>query len=126
MALRVNDEEVREIRASDSISDYTPFIETANVLVNEINSRFNKNFSEDRLTQIEKWLSAHYASVQDPMVARERFEQAEKTYQIGNRQLFGVMSDTYGQTANTLAEGCLLEFEKRKFSVTVSGHTYES
>ena len=126
MALRVNDKQVREIRPSESIADYTPFITTANVIVDEINTRCNRTFSEARLTEIEKWLSAHYASVQDPMVARERFEQAEKTYQIGNRQLFGIMSDTYGQTANTLADGCLLEFEKRKFSVTSTGHTYES
>lgn len=125
MALRVSDNEVREIKPSDSISDYTPFIETANVLVSEINSRFGKNFSEARLTQIEKWLAAHYASAQDPMVARERFEQAEKTYQIGNRQMYGIMSDTYGQTANTLSEGCLLEFEKRKFTISSIGATYD-
>ena len=125
MALRVSDKEVREILASDSISDFTPFIETANVSVDQINSKFGKNFDEARLTQIEKWLSAHYATVSDPTVARERFEQAEKTYQIGNRQLFGIMSDRYGQTANTLAEGCLLEFEKRQYSVASVGASYD-
>lgn len=126
MPLRVNDKEVREIRPSDVITDYTPFIETANVLVDELNTRFGRNFSEARLAQIERWLSAHYASAQDPMVARERFEQAEKTYQIGNRQLYGIMADTYGQTANTLSDGLLLEIEKRKFSVVSTGHVYEN
>lgn len=125
MPLRVSDKEVREIRPSESISDYTPFIETASILVDQINSKFNKNFDDARLTLIEKWLSAHYGSVQDPMVARERFEQAEQTYQIGNRQLFGVMSDTYGQTANTLSEGCLLEFEKRQYTVASVGASYD-
>lgn len=121
---RVTDAKVRAIRPSDSITDYTPFIQTANTIVNDINAKCGKSFDEARLTQIELWLSAHYANVQDPEVSRERFEQAEKTYQIGNRQLYGVLTDQYGQTANMLAEGCLVDFEKRKRNIVSLGHTY--
>jgi len=121
---RVSDTKVRNIRPSDNITDYSPFIESANVIVDDINTKFGKTFTEARLTQIELWLSAHYASAQDPLVARERFEQAEATYQVGNRQLSGIMSDKYGQTANTLAEGCLVELEKRSYSMKSKGFTY--
>jgi len=122
---RVNDAKVRNIRPSDSIDDYTPFIETATIIVDDLSASCGSSFSEAKLAQIELWLSAHYASAQDPTVVRERFEQDEATYQSGNRQLFGVMSDKYGQTANMLANGCLVEFEKRKFSITVTGFVYD-
>ena len=121
---RVTDAKVRAIRPSDSITDYTPYIETATVIVDQINAKCGKSFDANRLALIETWLAAHYVNVQDPEVSRERFEQAEKTYQIGNRQMYGVLTDQYGQTANMLAEGCLVDFEKRKRNMVSLGHTY--
>jgi len=123
---RVTDAEVRNIRPSDSIHDYAPFILAASLIVDDINTKFNKTYDATRLKEIERWLSAHYAAAQDPLVARERFEQAEKTYQVGNRQLYGIMADIYGQKANMLAEGCLVELDKRPYSVKSSGFTYAS
>ena len=122
---RVTDSKVRGIRPSDTITDYTPFIETASIVVDELNERFGKSFTEAKLTQIELWYAAHLAIAQDPTVARERFEQAEATYQVGNRQLYGVMADSFGQTANTLAEGCLVEIEKKTYSIKSLGATYD-
>lgn len=119
---RTTDREVREIRPSSKICDYAPYIEAASLVVDDLAlSSCGKNFSLEKLTSIEKWLAAHFGGVLDPQVARERFENAEKTYQIGNRQLFGVMSDTYGQTANMLSGGCLIELDKRKFTVKAVG-----
>jgi|14_taG_2_1085336.scaffolds.fasta_scaffold02459_9 hypothetical protein len=122
---RVDDSEVRVIRPSDSITDYTPFIVSASLLVDDLNTKCGKSYDATRLKEIERWLSAHFAAAQDPLVARERFEQSEKTYQIGNRQLYGITSDIYGQKANMLAEGCLTEFDKKRYSVKSLGATYE-
>ena len=119
---RVTDAEVREIRPSTKIADYAPYIDAATVIVDELAlSSCGKSLSAARLIQVEKWLAAHYGGSLDPQVAREEFEKAEKTYQIGNRQLFGLMSDTYGQTANMLSGGCLIEMDKRKFSMKAVG-----
>lgn len=124
MATRITEGEVCGIRPMGGITDYNPFIITANVIVDEMASKCGKGLSETMLTQVELWLAAHLANVQDPTVGRFKFEQAEKTYQIGNRQLFGIMSDKYGQTANMLSGGCLIELDKRKFKMKSVGHTY--
>lgn len=115
---RVTDSEVREIKPSDSITDYTPYIVAASLVVDRLAvSSCGSSLSDPELAEIEKWLAAHFASAADPQIARERLEQAEATYQIGNRQMTGIMSDFYGQTANTLSGGCLLEMDKRKLSM---------
>ncbi len=123
---RVNDAEVRTIRPSDTIDDYSPFIETASVVVDGLSTGCGSSFSDTKLTQIELYLAAHYGAVSDPDVVRERFENDEKTYQSGNRQMYGILRDSWGQTANMLSNGCLAELEKRTASVISSGYTYET
>lgn len=110
MANRVTDTEVKEIKAVTI--DTTPFIDAANLIVSDINSRCNKSFDETRLTQIELYLSAHFAGTFDPEVVSEKFENTTNTYHVGSASLSGVMSDKYGQMANMLSESCLHEFDK--------------
>lgn len=112
---RVTDSEVKAIKAVTI--DTTPFIDAANTIVSDINSKCNKSFDETRLTQIELYLSAHFVGVFAPSVSREKFENADNTFQVGSSSLSGVMSDKYGQTANMLSDGCLTEFDKSPATV---------
>ena len=115
MANRVTDTEVKAIKAVNI--DTTPFIDAANTIVNDINSKCNKSFDEPRLTKIELYLSAHFVGVFAPSVSSEKFENAANTFQIGSGSLSGVMSDKYGQTANMLSGSCLAEFDKSPATV---------
>lgn len=119
MANRVTDPEVRSLIPNTSIADLTPFINAANSLVNRLESSdCGAELSDDDLTQIELWLSAHYAAVTDPMLAVkvEKFENASNTYSRGSTDMSGIMSTQYGQMANSLSGSCLIEFDMRKAS----------
>lgn len=112
---RVTDAEVKAIKKVTI--DTTPFIDAANLIVSDINSKCNKSFDETRLTQIELFLSAHFVSAFKASVSSEKFENAANTYQVGSNSLSGVMSDKNGQLANILSEGCLAEFDKSPATV---------
>ena len=107
---RVTDTEVKAIKKVTI--DTVPFIDAASTIVDDINSRCDKSFDAARLKQIELYLAAHFVGVYAPSVASEKFENAANTYQLGSNALSGVLSDKYGQTANMLAEGCLIDFDK--------------
>lgn len=108
--VRVTDAEVKAIK-SVSI-DTTPFINAANLIVSDINSTCNKSFDETRLTQIELYLSAHFAGTFAPEIVSEKFENTTNVYHVGSNSLSGIMSDKYGQMANMLSDGCLHELDK--------------
>lgn len=102
-----------EVQAIKPVSiDTTPFINAANLIVSDINSTCNKSFDETRLTEIELFLSAHFAGTFAPTLVSEKFESATNVFQVGSNALSGVMSDKYGQMANMLSEGCLHELDK--------------
>ena len=110
MAIRVTPAAVKELRGTDV--DVAPMIAAASLIVDDLNTECGTSFDEARLTQIELWLAAHFVGTLDPVISREKFENAENTYQVGSSALSGVMSDKYGQTANMLAGGCLVDFDK--------------
>lgn len=112
---RVTDSEVQAIKPV-SINT-TPFINAANLIVSDINSKCGKSFDDTRLTAIELYLSAHYAGAFAPTRSSEKFENAANTFQVGSTSLSGVMSDKYGQMANELSEGCLAELDKSPATV---------
>jgi len=112
---RVTDAEVKAIKAVSI--DTTPFIDAANLIVSDINSKCGKSFDETRLTQIELYLSAHYAGTFAPELVSEKFENGTNVYHVGSSSLSGVMSDKYGQMANMLSEGCLAELDKSPATV---------
>ena len=107
---RVTDAEVKDIKQVSI--DTTPFINAANLIVSDLNSKCNKSFDETRLTQIELYLSAHFAGTFAPEIVSEKFENTANVYQVGSLSLSGVMSDKYGQMANMLSDSCLHEFDK--------------
>lgn len=107
---RVTDAEVQVIKPVSI--DTTPFIDAATLIVDDINTTCNKSFDETRLTQIELYLSAHFAGTFAPEIVSEKFENTTNVYHVGSNALSGIMSDKYGQTANILSESCLHELDK--------------
>lgn len=102
---RVTDAEVKAIKPTSF--DTTPHIDCANLIVSDINSKCGKSFDEVRLTCIELYLAAHFVGNSDPAVKSRSFEGASVSFQVGNQSLKGILSDSFGQTANALSEGCL-------------------
>ena len=92
MAARVTDTEVKAV--FDTSMDTTPFITTANLVVNEELS--NSGYSEDRLKQIELYLSAHFACLKDPRLSKQKIGDGEDTYQSAKLGM-GLEGTTYGQ-----------------------------
>jgi hypothetical protein len=102
MATRVTGEEVLEIMPDCELSqtDILPFIEVANLIVTE--KLGSSSYSAARLKEIERWLSAHFISVADPMVKSEKISDAAFTYHVADLGK-NLKSTLYGQQA------CLLD-----------------
>lgn len=113
MANRATGAEVRDIIPNTSIADLVPFINAASSVVDGL---IDCGLSDSQLLQTEIWLSAHYAAVTDPNLAllSEKFEGESNTYSRGASDKGGILSTQYGQMANTLSNGCLIETDMRK------------
>lgn len=128
MAVRVTDAEVRELIPSTSISDLTVFITAANIQVDALeDSECGSSLTTATLKEVERWLAAHFASVTDGGLSKksEKFEGYSVTFDRGNAaSREGLMSTQFGQMANTLSGGCLMESDKRKtkFHALGGGH----
>jgi len=101
---------VRDTKLSDAT--ITVLIQAANLIVSLINGKCAKSFDEPALTQIELYLSAHYTTADDPVLAVDSFAGATNTVVVPNRIVQGIDSSRWGQMANALSEGCLGEFDK--------------
>ena len=97
MSARITDAEVKEILDTD-ISDTTPFITAANLIVT--NTLGSESMSTSLLKEIERWLTAHLASMRDQRIKSERFGDAEATYQ--GITGMGLDFSSYGQQVKLL------------------------
>ena len=67
---RATDTEIRKIIDLDEdVTDLTPFISAANMLVTA--KCEGSGYSEAELTVIENWLAAHFAAMKDPRYSSE-------------------------------------------------------
>lgn len=99
MPPRVTDTDVKEIL--DTTVDTAPFITTAHLIVNE--ELFPQGLSEERLTEIEKYLAAHFACLKDPRLIQEKVGDATNTYEgYQNRNRTGLSSTSYGEQVQFL------------------------
>ena len=99
MAARVTSAEVLEIADFPDLleNDVTPYITSANILVNEILGTENTGI----LKEIERWLSAHMiASTKERTSLKEAAGSASVTYTGAFGQ--GLKSTPYGQMVLTL------------------------
>ena len=115
MSNRVTNADVQEIRPNANL-DYTAFITSANVIVDDVSTGCGGSFSDAKLAEIEKWLSAHLAGASDPKLTEEKFENASRKFERGNSG-GGILSTQYGMMANTLSGGCLAQFDKQPGSI---------
>lgn len=98
---RVTAADVQEILDTTlEASVINAFINTAHTFI-EANLG-SANLGEAMLTEIEKWLAAHFLSIRDRRVKSENIAgEYSVTYEVGNLGE-GLMSTTYGQTAVAL------------------------
>lgn len=114
MANRVTDTQVKEI--IETSLDTTPFIDTANALVNQ--ALLVQGFSEAYLTQIEKYLSAHFVTVRERQLKGEKLGDASNTY--GGEFGQGLRFSQYGQQVLILdTSGTLEDLGKAKAEIDV-------
>lgn len=99
MANRVDGDDVKGIFDTTlTAGDLGPFIDTANALVNE--HLQDEGVGSTLLTQIEKWLSAHFAAMWDQRVSEESVGQSRWKYEGSDGM--ALQSTRYGQQAVAL------------------------
>ena len=121
MSTRVTDSEVREIIDIDvSITNITPFITIANLLVTDKLS--NSGLSVEMLKEIERWLSAHFVAIRDPRVKSESIGGISTSYQGTTGE--GLKSTLYGQQAIMFdTTGTLANFGMKKASIGIAEYS---
>lgn len=98
--MRTTDDLVEGIIEVDSSIVLTPFIGAANVLVTKWCTELDVDYTTDELIQIETWLAAHFYSVRDMRVEKEKAGPVAATYQ--SKVDLGFSTSHYGQMAMTL------------------------
>ncbi len=98
----------------------TPFIDTANVVVDEVvtcAATRGTAVSSTALELIERWLAAHFYAISDPIAKEKETGDAGAIFQ-GETEM-GFDSTTYGQQAQALdPSGCLSSMSRgRRASV---------
>jgi hypothetical protein len=97
---RVTDDMVREIMEVDpTITSYTPFITVASSIVDKIAIK-DATIQESELTEIERWLSAHFVAIRDMRSDSEKAGSVSVKYQYKLEIGFDVT--LYGQMAKRL------------------------
>jgi hypothetical protein len=122
---RITIDELRQITPGISLPDatLTLIIDVATDTVNSISTGCGAGLSDETLKNVELYLSAHIVSVSDPSVSvsEEQFENARMKYNTAVSGS-GILGTPFGQLANFLSNGCLVEKGKRPtriFSVGV-------
>jgi len=112
MVARISAQEVKDIMdISLDNEDITPFINTANIIVNDV--LIGQGYGSNTLVEIEKWLSAHFVSIRSPQVKQEKIGDASVVYQSGVVAK-GLESTLYGQQVKLLDyKGVLSSLGKR-------------
>lgn len=95
MAIRTTDSAVTGIIEVDVDIPLTPFIETANNLVDRV--CVNSEYSDATLELIERWLSAHFYATRDPRASMERAGSVEEQFEGSTK--VGLSNTRYGQQA---------------------------
>jgi hypothetical protein len=115
---RTTDIEVKKIISLNKVTDTTPFIDTANLLVTK--HLGNSGLSDDELTQIEKYLTAHLLTLHNDerQLKTQKLGDATDTY-AGNFGK-GLEFSQYGQMVLMLdSTGTMQGLGGKKVSLSV-------
>ena len=91
---RVTDKEVKAIIRTN-IEDISLFMQTAELIVTE--QLVGKGLSDDRLSKIELYLSAHFVTLREQQLKSEKFGDSSESYQ--GETSTNLRASLYGQTA---------------------------
>lgn len=121
-------DQVRAITGSGlTDAQIEPFLTAAACVMGNVSDcAKDKGVSVDCLTTAESWLSSHLLSVsgvgeKTRVKKTEKFENYSVTWAQSQMEGQGVLSTTYGQTANTLTAGCLAEADKAPALICMFG-----
>lgn len=116
MANRVSDDGVKDIIADTKVDDTTPFITTANTIVD--NNLLGRGYAETLLTQIELWLSCHLVACFDKSPTGEKLGDAQDNF--GGSLGMGLDFTQYGQQVKILdKDGILASLGRRRAFIKV-------
>ena len=108
---RVAAAEVKQI--INTTLDPLPFIEAASVIVSDRLS--GKGLSETTLKEIERWISAHFLSIRQPIRVSQSIDGASERFQVPPASMDGLKSTSYGLQALLLdSSGTLANLGKRQ------------
>lgn len=94
MSLRCTEEEIKAIIDTTLENEQVVrFHQAASTLIDSTLTA--EGYSADLLKEIEIWLSAHFLAARDPRVRKEKFGDANATYQ--GKDGMGLKSSDYGQ-----------------------------
>lgn len=108
---RVTPEDVKKIIDVDDGLDLEPFINVANIVVNE--NLLAEKYSLDLLREIEKWLAAHFIALRDkqPVAQNAAGLSVNFGYSLGR----GLSATVYGQQVKVLDfSGRLMSLDNEK------------
>lgn len=101
MAHRTNTQAVCDVIETALTGDQVkPFIQTANLLVDEHLGSVTPAITAALLKEIETYLAAHFLTLWDPRVSKEQADDVSFTYEGKTGE--GLSSSRYGQMAITL------------------------
>lgn len=116
MAIRTTDEAVGGIIEVDEDIPLTPFIETANNLVDRV--CLESDYSDATLELIERWLSAHFYATRDPRTNREEVKGIVEAFEGSTK--IGLSNTRYGQQAMLLdTAGNLKALDEAKGNIPI-------
>lgn len=100
---RTTPDEVAQVIEVDfeSIPDLSPFITIANLLVTEHCASYIPAMSAERLTEIERWLAAHFYETRDELPVSERLGRGMRNYNRPTEKMF-LHQTKHGQNAMLL------------------------
>lgn len=112
MPVRTDPESVRRVLDGDDESDYTVYIETAASVVDDVCvNTVTYTYTAAKLELIERWLAAHFFTVQDGQVTEEQAGPVREKVAF-KIDLF-LLNTKYGQVALALdTAGNLAAFQK--------------
>lgn len=100
-----------------------PFLVTADcVIAKALECGCGTTLDQACLDQAADYLAAHFlvtskVGESSATLASERFENYQKTFKTGDNSGTGILSTSYGQTANLLMGGCLETLDSPSASV---------
>lgn len=117
-------DDVKAINGS-SLADpaIAPFISAAECIANQVEAcMIGKGISDACQTSATAWLSAHLmasSGIEDSsrVKSKEKFEGYSVEWAQSQVSGQGILSSTFGMTANAMTGGCLQETDKRQVQI---------